>query len=289
MVISLFQIIILGLIQGAAEMLPVSSSAHVIVAEKFMGIDASSPEATFMLVMLHTGTMFAVLAYFWKAWVASYGANKERFWSVAKQAIGATFLTGIVGFGLKKVIEATYLTGTKTGEIEELFGRLPLIGTGLAIAGVLIIISGFMRRGEEGIEEVSPASASLIGVVQGICLPFRGLSRSGTTISAGLMMGSGQRQAEEFSFALAVILTPAVIVQETLRLIKMHATESTPHHLFHQLAPGLVGMGCSFVGGVLALGLLSRWLARGKWQYFGYYCLAASAAVFTLSARGILT
>jgi undecaprenyl-diphosphatase len=286
MVISLFQIILLGLVQGAAEMLPISSSAHVIIAEKLMGIDAASPEATFMLVMLHTGTMFAVIGYFWKAWVASYGSNQARFWSMAKQAVGATLLTGIVGFGLKKLIESTYLRGKGTGEIEELFGRLPLIATGLAIAGVLIIIAGLARRGKEGTEEVSSASASLIGVVQGICLPFRGLSRSGCTISAGLLMGSGQRQAEEFSFVLAVIITPAVIVQETVRLMKMHATETVPHHLFQQLAPGLVGMGCSFVGGVLALGLLSRWLARGKWQYFGFYCLAASAAVFVLAAHG---
>ena len=65
---NLLQILFLGLVQGAAELLPVSSSAHVIVAEKLMGLDPASPAMTFLLVMLHTGTMVAVIAYFWKAW-----------------------------------------------------------------------------------------------------------------------------------------------------------------------------------------------------------------------------
>ena len=64
----LLKILILAVIQGAAELLPVSSSAHVIVAEKLMGLDPVSPEMTLLLVMLHTGTMFAVIVYFWKAW-----------------------------------------------------------------------------------------------------------------------------------------------------------------------------------------------------------------------------
>ena len=70
-----FQILILALIQGACELLPVSSSAHVIVAEKLMGLDPSSPEMTMLLVMLHTGTMFAVIVYFWKGWQRDYFAS----------------------------------------------------------------------------------------------------------------------------------------------------------------------------------------------------------------------
>src|SRR5580765_2322386 len=96
---NLFQILILALIQGAAELLPVSSSAHVIVAEKLLGLDPSSPEMTFLLVMLHTGTMFAVLAYFWKRWRPLLHA---RF---IKAVVVATLCTGIIGFGLKKAIE----------------------------------------------------------------------------------------------------------------------------------------------------------------------------------------
>ena len=76
---NLFQILILAIIQGAAELLPVSSSAHVIVAEKLMGLDPSSPEMTMLLVMLHTGTMFAVIVYFWISWVRDYFSSALRF------------------------------------------------------------------------------------------------------------------------------------------------------------------------------------------------------------------
>jgi undecaprenyl-diphosphatase len=69
---SIFKILVLALVQGAAELLPVSSSAHVIVAEKLMGLDPTAPEMTLLLVMLHTGTMFAVILYFWNSWKDHY-------------------------------------------------------------------------------------------------------------------------------------------------------------------------------------------------------------------------
>ena len=71
------QVLILAIVQGACELLPVSSSAHVIIAEKIMGLNASSPEMTMLLVMLHTGTMFAVLVYFWKGWKRDYFISTE--------------------------------------------------------------------------------------------------------------------------------------------------------------------------------------------------------------------
>src|SRR6478672_427946 len=76
---SFWQILVLGLVQGAAELLPVSSSAHVIIAEKLLGLDPSAPEMTFLLVMLHTGTMFAVIVYFWKSWRESYFSDWRTF------------------------------------------------------------------------------------------------------------------------------------------------------------------------------------------------------------------
>ena len=284
MPITILQIIILGIVQGAAELLPVSSSAHVIVAEKLMGIDPTSPEATFLLVMLHTGTMFAVLAYFWGAWKRSYFSTREQFVSVAARAVLATALTGAVGLGLKRVIERTFLAGTPSGQIEELFGRLPLIAGALAAAGVLIIIAG--RKGGAGAAEapVTARSAAWMGIVQGLSLPFRGFSRSGGTISTALLLGAGRRQAEEFSFVLAVIITPPVIARELLRL--RHAGTGQ-HHLLRLAAPGLAGMLCSLAAGLLALRLLSKWLEQGRWRLFGCYCLGAAAVVAALSASGI--
>ena len=288
MVISLLQVILLGLIQGAAELLPVSSSAHVIVAEKLMGIDPTSPEATFLLIMLHTGTMFAVLAYFWRRWYQRYFSSREILRRTAVLAVVATALTGVIGEGLKLVIERGVLgSATSPGEVEELFGKLWLIGAGLAAAGVLILAAGYARRVEADGADVTARSAAWMGLVQGLVLPFRGFSRSGSTISVGLFAGTGRRAAEDFSFVLAVILTPPLIVVELHRLIKLHASETEQHHLAHLAAPALVGMAASFFAGLLGLRLLSRWLEQGRWQYFGYYCLFASLLVFALWQAGV--
>src|ERR1035438_7878133 len=102
---TLFQILVLAIIQGAAELLPVSSSAHVIVAEKLMGLDPTSPEMTLLLVMLHTGTMFAVIFYFWKAWKESFFSSRKVFLDSLKFIFAATIVTGIVGLSLKFLIE----------------------------------------------------------------------------------------------------------------------------------------------------------------------------------------
>src|SRR5512136_1843867 len=98
---SFFQIVILAIIQGAAELLPVSSSAHVIVAAKLMGLDPTTPQMTLLLVMLHTGTMFAVILFFWKAWRATFFSSKQEFSRIVRMIIVATLLTGVVGMALK--------------------------------------------------------------------------------------------------------------------------------------------------------------------------------------------
>ncbi len=204
MVANILQILILGLVQGAAELLPISSSAHVIVVEKLMGLDASSPEMTFLLVMLHTGTMFAVIVYFWNAWRLSYFSSAEVFWKTAKQVIVATVLTAIIGLALQQVIEKVFLKGSPNTDVETLFSQLPLIGAALLVAGLLIIVAGLREPSRLEAKDVSTIAASWIGAVQGLCLPFRGFSRSGATISTGLLLGVGKRRMEEFSFALAV-------------------------------------------------------------------------------------
>jgi undecaprenyl-diphosphatase len=117
--------------------------------------------------------------------------------------------------------------------------------------------------------------------VQGICLPFRGFSRSGSTISTGLLCGLPKQKLEEFSFALAVVLTPPVVAKEAYRLLKDHALSGQGSAL-HLFMPGLVGMVFSFVAGLLALKWLSRWLEGGRWKFFGYYCLVAAAGVLTI-------
>lgn len=289
---TLLKILVLAAIQGACELLPVSSSAHVILAEKLMGLDPTAPEMTLLLVMLHTGTMFAVIVYFWSSWREAYFRSAEALRNTVKLVVVATALTGVVGLILLVLIERVLLRGTGHDEVEHLFGNFYVISAGLAAVGLMIIASGRLRYQPEG--EGEPADgegraldvriSAWIGAVQGLCLPFRGFSRSGSTISTGLFLGAGKRRVEEFSFALVIVLTPPVIAREVYRLIEHQGSLLHGGALLHLFWPSLVGMACSFVAGLGALRWLSRWLEHGRWQYFGYYCLVASV-VMLMAAR----
>jgi undecaprenyl-diphosphatase len=292
---SLLNVAILAILQGLAELLPVSSSAHVIVAEKLMGLDPSSPPMTLLLVMLHAGTMFAVIVYFWHTWRDTYFQSSDAFKKIAGRIILATALTGIVAEVIIKIIEKTALRGRPHAEIEELFSHLELIAPALAAAGILILIAGILekRKPKRSQAETGPAEtndldvrqAGLIGAVQGLCLPFRGFSRSGVTISVGMLAGVAKSRAETFSFALAVVLTPAVIFREGMRLIRAQHIVGTAD-LASALFPSAVGAVVAFFAGLLALRWLSRWLEGGRWYLFGIYCLAAAAVVAGLHHAG---
>jgi undecaprenyl-diphosphatase len=276
------KILVLAVVQGVCELLPVSSSAHVILAEKLMGLDPTAPEMTLLLVMLHTGTMLAVIVYFWRSWRERYFASSNAFWQFAKAATVATALTGLVGLALMLFIERVVLRGSAHAEIEHLFGNAYVIAAGLATVGVMIILSA-RRQPADTSRQLGVRESAWIGAVQGLCLPFRGFSRSGSTISTGLFLGLDKVRAEEFSFALAVVLTPAVILKEGYRLLKAHEGSLTvAGNLLNVAWPSLVGMLFSFVAGLAALRWLSRWLEYGRWHFFGYYCLAASVTVLVV-------
>ena len=274
------QILILAVVQGFCELLPVSSSAHVIVAERLMGLDPAAPEMTFLLVMLHTGTMGAVLVFFWSRWKKSLLHPR-----LLKMLVLATGVTGVLGLGLKAFIEKIILGNadhSKVAEVEMLFRNLPLMAASLFAVGLVIVFAGMKNATSADDRELGPTAASWIGAIQGLCLPFRGFSRSGATVSMGLFCGISRVLAEEFSFALAVILTPPVVFREGYRLIHAHAGQAAAldqSQLAQLLVPGLVGMGFSCLSGFLALRWLSSWLENGKWKYFGYYCLLASVGV----------
>jgi undecaprenyl-diphosphatase len=286
---SLLKIIILAIVQGLAELLPVSSSAHVVVAEKLLGLDPSSPPMTLLLVMLHTGTMFAVIVYFWRQWRGTYFSSAAAFRSFAGQVVIATALTAVIGEAIIKFIEKTAFRNLPHAQIEDLFSHLELIAPALAAVGILIVIAGIFEKrqaaraaaaGELGLKQ-----AAVIGAVQGLCLPFRGFSRSGATISTGILLGMVKARAEAFSFALAVVLTPPVVAREALRLVQSARINGTTD-LASVAGMSLLGAAIAFLAGLLALKWLSRWLERGRWYLFGIYCLFAAAAVMALHHAG---
>jgi undecaprenyl-diphosphatase len=258
-----------------------------------MGLDPSSPQMTLLLVMLHTGTMFAVILFFRSAWKSAYFSSKEAFKRFAVLIIWATLLTGIVGEALKKVIEKTLFHGSQKAEIEQLFNHLELIAPALAAAGVVILIAGLLESRQAAIApegSVSLMQAGWMGVVQGLALPFRGFSRSGSTISTGMLAGVTKKRAEDFSFAMAVVLTPAVVGLEALRLQRAsHAAMAggVAIDLKASLVSSALGAVFSFLTGLVALKWLSSWLESGRWYLFGIYCLLASMFVYYLHARGV--
>lgn len=188
-----------------------------------------------------------------------YFSSKEVFQRFAILVLWATLLTGIVGEGIKKIIEKTLFRGAANTDIEQLFSHLELVAPALAVAGVLILAAGVLERrgmgrpvpereraaqagGVHGM--LSTAQAGWMGVVQGLALPFRGLSRSGSTISTAMLIGVAKERAERFSFALAVVLTPAVVGVEALRLHKaslVAASTGTPVDLKSSLLLSLLG------------------------------------------------
>jgi undecaprenyl-diphosphatase len=232
-----------------------------------------------LLIMLHTGTMLAVLLYFRSRW--------KSLWKQWPALLLATAATLVVGYGLKVFITHFFLresAGKEPAKIEHLFTYLPLIAAGLAAAGIVILWAGWKDHRTTGRGAAMRWwQAAVIGVVQAFALPFRGFSRSGSTISTGLFMGIERIRAEEFSFALAVLLTPVVIAYEA-REIVMHGTASSApsEGLAPLILPGLAGMCFSFAAGLAALRLLSRWLERGRWQWFGGYCLIAAVVVLAI-------
>jgi undecaprenyl-diphosphatase len=286
---SLLKVIVLAIVQGLAELLPVSSSAHVVVTEKLLGLDPSSPPLTLLLVMLHTGTMLAVIAYFWPQWRGTYFQSAAAFKAFALQVVVATVCTAAIGEGIVKIIEKTVWRNVAHAEIEDLFSHLELIAPALAAAGLLIVIAGiFERRHSAGpvsaAHDLNAQRAGLIGAVQGLCLPFRGFSRSGATISTGLLLGVVKSRAEAFSFALAVVLTPPIVVREVLRLLR--AAHQGGADLSAAALDSVLGAVVAFLAGLLALRWLSRWLEGGRWYWFGIYCLVAAGAVMLLHRAG---
>jgi undecaprenyl-diphosphatase len=201
--------------------------------------------------------------------------------------IAATLLTGIVGGGIIEFIEKVLMRHEAHAWVEQLFSRLDLIAIALAAAGVFILIAGLYenRRRENGAtRKLTPAQYSSIGAIQGLCIPFRGFSRSGATISTGLLTRVARSSAEDFSFALAVVLTPPADAREIWRLYQAQ------HHqlagVLPAVAPSILGVVFAFLAGLLALKWLSRWLEMGRWHIFGIYCLVAALVIAYLHHTG---
>ncbi|MEW6049652.1 MAG: undecaprenyl-diphosphate phosphatase [Candidatus Zixiibacteriota bacterium] len=245
-----FDAAVLGIVQGLTEFLPVSSSGHLVLAEALLHV--KKPGVT-LEVMVHLGTLVAVIIYFWKQlWrlmKALFKRTMARERALILYLIVGTIPAGLAGILLKDFFEKTFSNPVETS-IE------------LIITGLILLVPRFFRAGT-GL--VALPSAVVMGIGQAISI-LPGISRSGTTIVSGMLMKVEPALAAEFSFLLSIPAIGGAILLELNDLFEMEG-QVAGQYLFAALL--------SFIFGLISVYWVLRSVKRGKFEYFAYYCFAA--------------
>ncbi len=248
---NLFQTIVLSIVQGITEFLPVSSSGHLAVLQTIWQLPESSIAFD---ALLHFGTLGAILAIFYKD-IKAIIENKN--WKIIKLLIIGTLPAAIFGLLFKSFIE------TK-------FSSLRFIGFAFLITALFLFLTRFATRFSEknqqnqiNIENISFLDALIIGMAQAIAL-FPGISRSGMTITAGLFRKLEPKTAYEFSFLLAI---PAILGAFILQMPNL-IQQAQNNYLLYTL-----GTLIAFIIGIISLKVLSKILQKGKFFWFSFYLL----------------
>jgi len=231
--------IILGIIQGLTEFLPISSSGHLVLAGAIFKL---SSQSLFYDVCLHMGTLLAVLVYFRYEIIELF--TKRLKW-LGLLLIGS-IPAGVVGVILRNRIEFIF--------------NAPLFSAGFLLVTSVILFS--TRFAKEKDRDMEIRDAILIGIAQAIAI-FPGISRSGITIATALFLGVAWRQAFEFSFLLSV---PAILGAMVLEIKELTTVNLS-------IGSGVLGVISSFLFGLLALWILKGFLRKGRFSVFGFYCL----------------
>ena len=259
-ILSPLQAILLGLVQGLTEFLPVSSTAHLILFPWLLGWD--DPGQTFD-VSLHVGTLIAVIAYFWKDWVEMLTRKREQLAHVAAGCIPA----GVIGVLFEDRIEFLSLPGE--------FEYAPVvIAFFLVAAGLFLFWMDTSGRKEREIEKMALRDALLIGVGQAVAL-LPGVSRSGATIGTGLMLGLTREAAARFSFLLSTPIIAGAVAYKGLKLLKVGVSSE-------QAAPMAWGILASGVSGYLSIWFLMRLVQKKSYNGFVIYRIALAAVIVGL-------
>jgi len=266
----------LGVVQGLTEFLPVSSSAHLILARALLGWDADELGLAFD-VACHVGTLGAVVAYFWTDLAGLAGAAPGLFRRPVWPADAAGRRLRLIAIGTIPVVIAGLLVA---GAIEDTM-RTPWVAVVTLVAvAVLFLLVERTGRATRGEEAMTPSAAFAIGVAQAAAL-VPGVSRSGATITTGMFLGLRREAAARFSFLLGVPAILAAAAHEGLHLLRTGMSAD-------QAGLFLIGMGVSAVVGYATIKYLLKYLVSHSLAPFAWYriALAAVAAVWLLSGRG---
>jgi undecaprenyl-diphosphatase len=266
--------VLLGVIQGLTEWLPVSSSGHLAIAQRYMGQVPMVVD-----IMLHFGTMLVLLVYFRKeAGMVGRSAggvlrdvSRGTGWGPAINKDAERKLSFLIVLAILPTaalaLAFRYLFG------DGLFANLPVIAAGFAVSGAMLALCGALKKGARSHDGLSVRDSIAVGTAQGIAF-LPGFSRSGLTISTGMLGGLEAETAGRYSF---LIMLPAVLGAMVLSIPDVG---SLPTDV---LVMGLAGMAVAMAVGWLSLGLLMRILKRGGIHWFAPYCFAACAATVLMA------
>lgn len=273
--LTLLSSILLGVIQGVTEFLPVSSSGHLAIAEHLLNVSGMSDVPPFFDVLLHLGTLFAVFIAYWED---IRDMVLEFFCGVSDLVRGTTprrvpparrmILLIIVGtlplFAVLPVKDA----------IESLGDNMYFVAFALLATGCLLFASDRVRRGRKTEKSATMLDALLVGVGQALAT-CPGISRSGTTITAAVFVGFDRKFAVRYSFLMSI---PAILGANLLSL--KDALEAQV--LWEEVPVYLVGVAVSAVVGYLCIRLIKLVADKGKFGFFAYYCWLAGIVTLAL-------
>lgn len=252
------KMILLSVIQGISEFLPISSSGHLVITESLMDIQADQTDVN---IVLHAGTLLSILIFYHRTILRLLSQDRR----VIPLMIVGTLPVVAIGLTAKKFAEP-------------LLESPLLAGCMLPVTGLMLLIIPRIPRQDQSYTQISYKQALLIGFAQAIAI-LPGISRSGSTIVAGLMTGLSRQSAATFSFLLAI---PAISGATILELAEIYSNQ----HLSTPLSLLAAGALISALIGLLALWLLVRWLEKGKLHYFAYWCIPLGIIIVIMQLLG---
>ncbi len=248
--------LILGLVQGLTEFVPISSSGHLILAQKLLGLQ---PDHLF-LEWINLGTVLALIIYFWpRIMEIAREILREKRWTLLRNIIITAIPAGVAGFTLANVIETN-----------SFFNSIWVVVFTLAAVGVVMVLLPKLPKASPvfNAEDLSAKRALGIGLAQTLAL-IPGTSRSGSTIVAGRLLGLKAAAAAEYSFLVSIPIMLGVTA-------KLLAKSSDRAYFVHNLTPMIVGNVAALISGLLAVGFLMRYLSRHDLTVFGWYRIAVA-------------
>ena len=270
------QAVILGIVQGLTEFLPISSSGHLILVPTMLGWDDPFIDSLTFSVMLHLGTLGALLVYFWREWVRLVPAglatirdrsfaddpNRRLAWLIV-----ATMLPAIVvGVLFDDFIEANVRTAWTVAIL-------------LLVGAAILWLADHVGRTDRRVADLTFPQALGIGVAQAAAL-FPGVSRAGISISAGRFLGLDRTEAARFSFLMAAPIIAGAGAWEILKLVRDGSDVAI------QVGPLVAGMLAAFLSGLAAIAFLLRWLANHPLDIFVWYRIGLASLIIVALLTG---